>query len=364
MAVDGPESGNGNGGGHGHRHEDLSAVRAADTEPETIEIVVGEVEDVPDADAVPETEVEFDLDDEDLEDELTAAHLGGSDDVVVNDEDRIVEALRDLARLAAVAWTRTAAWGFGAGLRAGARLARATVDPTAAAELAQGVSSGMRGYAREFLGISDLEDRLDALTPVGDRFAGPRGGELNRGEHREPRISPEVALRAQGAELLRQSADVSSDDRLHPAFGRILGELAPDEGRILRLLAQEGPQPVVDVRAANLIGVGSQLVAQNLNMVDMQAGTRHSERVPAYLINLQRLGLASFADEPLDDAITYQVLEAQPHVLAAIQATSRAKTVQRSLRLTPFGSEFCEAVFSPPAVQELPSGDASASDDQ
>jgi hypothetical protein len=223
----------------------------------------------------------------------------------------------------------------------------------------------MRSYAREFLGVAELEDRLDALTPVGDRFAGRRSGELGRGEHREHRVSPEVALRAQGAELLRQSADVSVDDRLHPAFGRILGELAPDEGRILRLLAQDGPQPVVDVRAANLIGVGTQLVTQNLNMVDMQAGCRHAERVPAYLVNLQRLGLASFSEEPLEDAITYQVLEAQPHVLHSIQATSRAKTVHRSLRLTPFGTEFCEACFAPEPgpPQELPSGEAPASDD-
>jgi hypothetical protein len=329
--VDGPRASNGNGSGPGPE-----AIK-----PDTVEVVVGEVED-PLGEDFDGDNLEAELD----EDELTAGDFGGSDEVVVSYEDRIVEALPDLARLAAVAWTRTAAWGFGAGLRVGARLARAGVDPQAAADLAQGVGSGMRSYAREFLGISDLEDRLHALTPVGDRFAGPHAGELHRGEQREPRVSPEVALRAQGAELLRQSADVSSDDHLHPAFGRILGELAPDEGRVLRLLTQEGPQPVVDVRAANLIGVGSQLVAQNLNMVDMQAGTRHAERVPAYLINLQRLGLVSFADEPLDDAITYQVLEAQPHVLAAIQATSRAKTVQRSLRLTPFGSEFCEACFA------------------
>lgn len=283
------------------------------------------------------------------------------DTVVVTYEDRIIEALPELARLAAIAWTRGAAWGMGAGLRAGARLARASVDPQAAAEIAHDVGTGMRGYAREFLGITELEERIDALTPAGDRFAGPRGRELTRGEHA---ASPEVQLRAQGAELLRQSADVTVDDRLHPAFGRILGELAPDEGRILRLLAQEGSQPVVDVRAANLIGVGSQLVAPNLNMVDMQAGCRHPGRVPAYLGNLQRLGLASFSDEPLDDAIAYQVLEAQPHVLKSIQATSRAKTVHRSLRLTPFGTEFCEACFAPePGPEEDLPGDVSPGPD-
>ncbi len=149
-------------------------------------------------------------------------------------------------------------------------------------------------------------------------------------------------LRAQGAELLRQAADVWYEDGAHPAYARILGELAPDEARILRLLAVEGPQPSVDVRASNLIGVGSQLIAPGLNMIGPQAGVRHHDRVPAYLNNLHRLGLIWFSHEPLEDPLAYQVLEAQPEVLDAIKETTRAKTIKRSIRLTPFGSDFCD----------------------
>jgi hypothetical protein len=173
--------------------------------------------------------------------------------------------------------------------------------------------------------------------------AAARARRSRRGDRdQEPDPASEDALRAQGAELLRQSADVRVDDRLHPAYLRILQELAPDEGRILRLLAVEGPQPVVDVRTASLIGVGSQLVAQGLNMVGPEAGCRHVDRVPVYLSNLQRLGVVSFSDQPLDDPIRYQVLEAQPDVLAAIKDATRAKTIQRTLRLTPFGKDFCD----------------------
>ncbi len=251
-----------------------------------------------------------------------------------------------------MAWTRSAVWGMRVSVRATRRLARAAVDPQAAVEMAQGVRAGMRSYAREFLGISDLETRVEQLSPPGDRFRAGSNSTLNRGESEDGQVSPETALRAQGAELLRQSADVATDDRLHPAFGRILGEIAPDEGRVLRLLGAEGPQPVVDVRAANLIGVGSQLIAQNLNMVDMQAGVRHTERMTAYLGNLQRLGLICWSDEPLEDAITYQVLEAQPHVFDTIKNASRAKSAHRSLRLTDFGQEFCDSVF-PHELEEV-----------
>jgi hypothetical protein len=135
---------------------------------------------------------------------------------------------------------------------------------------------------------------------------------------------------------------VTADQRTHPAYARILAELAPDEGRILRMLATEGPQPTVDVRALNLIGVGSQLVKENLNMIGAEAGCRYVERVPEYLINLQRLGLVEFADEALGDPTRYQVLEAQPDVLHAIKSATRAKTDHRSLRLTAFGQTFCD----------------------
>ena len=106
------------------------------------------------------------------------------------------------------------------------------------------------------------------------------------------------SLRERGAELLRRSADVRFAEDAHPAYERILGELAPDEGRILRLLALEGPQPAVDVRSGWLPQVASQLVAPGLSMIGSEAGCRHNDRVPAYLNNLNRLGLIWFSREP------------------------------------------------------------------
>ena len=69
------------------------------------------------------------------------------------------------------------------------------------------------------------------------------------------------------AAAARRRATSTPTTTTHPAYARILTELAPDEGRILRLLATEGSQPSVDVRATSLIGVGSQLVGAGLNMI-------------------------------------------------------------------------------------------------
>jgi hypothetical protein len=248
-------------------------------------------------------------------------------------EQTVVDALPAIARVAVQAWFRTAVWSLETSMRYGIRVARAATDPGSATQLAEDISSGLRSYAREFLGISDLDDRIKQLGP-GTGLERPGAGER-----------PELALQAQGAELLRQAADVNHEDGAHPAYARILTELAPDEGRILRMLTVDGPQPTVDVRAANLIGVGSQLIAPGLNMIGPQAGVRHHDRVPAYLNNLHRLGLIWLSSEALGDPIRYQVLEAQPEVLKAIKETTRAKTDQRSIRLTPFGQDFCETCF-------------------
>jgi hypothetical protein len=249
----------------------------------------------------------------------------------------LVQALPGLARIATGAWLRTAVWGIETSLK----VARLLLSPEDAARMIDDVGSGLRNYARELLGIQDLDNRVRQLMP------GP-ASRMRAAARAEP--GTERSLRAQGAELLRTSADVSAEDGAHPAYARILAELAPDEGRILRLLAVGGPQPAIDVRSSNLVGVGSQLVAQGLNLIGTEAGCRHPERVPAYLNNLHRLGLIWFPKDPIDNPQRYQVLEAQPDAMEAIKRAGRAKTVHRSVALTAFGRDFCDVV--------LPSEDA------
>jgi len=51
----------------------------------------------------------------------------------------------------------------------------------------------------------------------------------------------------------------------------------------------------------------------------------------------------------------YQVLEAQPDVLAAVHTVKFAKVVRRSVHLTPFGDDFCRTcLLEPEAVEDLP----------
>ena len=214
-----------------------------------------------------------------------------------DEPDGVLEAAPGLARLAATAAWRTAEWSVGTTLR--------------------------------LFGLSVDDERTTRRSAPE-----PEGGPPERGASR-------ATLQARGAELLRRSANVDEDEDTHPAYERILDDLAPDEARILRFLATEGAQPSVDVRTARPFGVGSRLIAPGLTMIGAEAGCRNVDRIQAYLNNLYRLGLVWFSREPVEDPLQYQVLEAQPEVAEALSEAKRTKTVRRSIHLTPFGEDFC-----------------------
>lgn len=264
----------------------------------------------------------------------------------------VVRAAPGLARIYATMWWNTAEWTVSSSLRAGSRLLRGTTEGGSPVDLVQAAEEEVREYARRLLGRDDLDDAEEGGARTGpDRSAGPdTGGEATSSQ-----------LRERGAELLRRSADVHDTEDVHPAYARILEVLAPDEARILRLLATRGPQPSVDVRAG--LPLVSELVAPGRSMIGAEAGCRYPDRVHAYLNNLFRLGLIWFSREPVRERLRYQVLEAQPEVVEALRKGGRtARTVRRSILLTPFGKDFCELCLPLDtgefeALEEAPGGD-------
>jgi hypothetical protein len=246
-----------------------------------------------------------------------------------------VRAAVGVARIGAAAWWRTTIWTASASVRVSSRVMRAAASGEPPVELFRSGAREAREYARRVLGIVDPDQTLrNAATEIRGRPPAPENGANGS--------APIRTLRDRGAELLRQSADVNFEEDAHPAYARILEDLAPDEARILRLLVLEGPQPAVDVRSGpRALGVISELVAPGLSMIGAEAGCRFADRVPAYLNNLHRLGLVWFSRETLRDPHEYQVVEAQPDVLGAMKSVKMAKVVRRSIHLTPFGIDFC-----------------------
>jgi len=268
---------------------------------------------------------------------------------------QVVESLPGLARVAATAAINTTGWGLRTTARNWRRVGRAATNRDEAVALIREVGSVVGT-------VGDIARQVADGVPVGTALL--RAGEsLGAGAVSGPTSRPassdngrvvggqvtsvrSTSLRERGQELLEKSRDVWATDDRHPAFDRILDEMAPDEARILVMLLKNGPQASVDVRTGGPVGmVSSQLIAPGLNMVGARAGLRYLDQVPSYLNNLYRLGLIWFSREPLRDHLEYQVLEAQPDVLEAMHSVKFVKVVRRSIHLTPFGEEFVKSAL-------------------
>ncbi|MDQ2795790.1 MAG: DUF4393 domain-containing protein [Actinomycetota bacterium] len=237
----------------------------------------------------------------------------------------MLRAAPGLARVAAVSAFHIVSWSVGATLAGANYVARRAVEGEPATAILQDAANDLRNVAWRALGLQG--DLIPTATPLADRNS--------------VRPSTPEDLQRRGTDLLRRSNDVHVIEDTHPAYARILSEITPDEARILRFIYLEGPQPAIDIRTNRPLGIGSVLVAGGMSMVAEHAGLRNLDRIEQYLTNLSRLGLIDFSKEQVSNPTRYQVIEAQPKVVAALKTAGRSpKLVQRSIRLNSFGEEF------------------------
>jgi len=263
----------------------------------------------------------------------------------ISNEARLIRGVFRAAGVAAGTVMRGSQWAVGTTYEVTREITQAALDGESSAEIAERTGNALRSIARSALGVTEGSVReIVSYVPTSN---GPASSQqaLTVGPYLRSASTEE--LRRRGDALLARSADVYFTEDVHPAYDRILDELAPDEARILRLLLLSGPQPSVDVRTGGPLGmISSQLIAPGLNMIGARAGCRYVERVPQYLNNLFRLGMIWFSSETLRDPLPYQVVEAQPEVLAAMKSVRFAKIIRRSIHLTPFGEDFCRVALN------------------
>ncbi|MEV4423720.1 DUF4393 domain-containing protein, partial [Patulibacter sp. NPDC049589] len=268
-----------------------------------------------------------------------------------------------MARIATRGGIQAASWGARTSFRTGVGITKRLPFGDVALKAAEEAADQVRRSARQLLGVDEVERRVMRLVPERVSEASRAwsaehpAGHHGHGHEPVPELAPGEVLQRRGAGLLAQAADVTFEEATHPAYGRILDELTPDEARILRLMATKGAQPAVDVRTGRPLRIGSEMIAAGLTIIGAEAGCRYVERVPSYLNNLFRLGLIWFSHEELHDLRGYQVLEAQPEVGDAMKRAGRAaRVVRRSIALTPFGEDFCR-VCLPLGEQRRITGD-------
>lgn len=237
----------------------------------------------------------------------------------------IIKAAPGVAKVAVTSSVRLAGWTANASLAGAGYVVRRAVAGQPATAIMQDAANDLRGLAWRALGL------------IGPPAVGPASS-------RPARAASSEELRRRGTDLMRRSNDVHFVEDAHPAFARILSEITPDEARILRFLYVDGPQPAIDIRTSRPFGIGSELVADGLNMIAEHAGCRNVDRIHPYLTNLSRLGLVEFSKEQVGNPQRYQVVEAQPKVTEAMKRAGRMpKAVHRSIFLSEFGKDFCRS---------------------
>jgi hypothetical protein len=259
----------------------------------------------------------------------------------ISNEARLIRGAFRAAGLAVGTAMRSGQWAVGTTYEVTKQISQAALDADSSAEIVDRAGAALQSVARNILGVTEGSVREIVSYVPSSNGSGTQqalGGYVRSGT--------EDDLRHRGDALLARSADVYFTEDVHPAYDRILDQIAPDEARILRFMAINGPQPSVDVRTNRPLGIGSELVAGDLTSVPEQSGVRYTDRARLYLINLNRLGLLTTSDDPVVLS-RYMVLEVQPIVESALKQAGRVpKVVRKSLRLTEFGEDFCRTCFT------------------
>lgn len=155
-------------------------------------------------------------------------------------------------------------------------------------------------------------------------------------------------LRTAMSELLDRSSEANDAQSREYLFGTIVSQLVPDEARILAALGGGRAFAAVDVVSKQVGRASTRTVLTNASTLGAAAGVSLPHSVGTYLSRLDGYGLLDFGlpDDDLDPQ--FDTLVDDPAVLAAragIDAGKQgsAKTVRKSVRLSPLGAEFWAA---------------------
>jgi hypothetical protein len=186
--------------------------------------------------------------------------------------------------------------------------------------------------------MRELKHRLELISPGEGAAALAAAPDRDR---------PVPALPERMQLLLRRSMDQTPSDSQRSLFEHVLGELVPDEARILAALADGSRYALIDVAAAGRRGT-TRPVLQNASSVGRAAGVAVPALVPTYVTHLLALGLAETDREHPGLEDEYEILLTETDVQSARDEGARAgrrsaRIVRRTLRISALGREFWAA---------------------
>jgi hypothetical protein len=192
---------------------------------------------------------------------------------------------------------------FGGGLGAMALMAAGPLRQLP--DVAARVPGTLRDLGERMTAIPGARRRAPALAFAAQALAGS--------------VRSGATLRERYLNLLAAAMDDSTAARVHPAFLAILRQLTADEARIISMFQHDGPYPLVTVVARYRFGGPLSTELRHFSLLATEAGCEHPERLPLYIDNLCRLGLAEVRPVRVaDDTRMFRALENHPTVKTTV----------------------------------------------
>lgn len=206
--------------------------------------------------------------------------------------------------------------------------------------------------------LSELKSRMDGI----EAGMKPQQGFVVVGAMVESRGGRARSLPQRMARLLEQAEAQSREEAYESLFHQFIGELVPDEARILGALSDGATFPLVHA-TESFMGRSSRILVENFTTVGKPAMVKLLEQVPAYVAHLRSLGLVDTAGEDKSQDLKYQILENDLAVRQTIEAVtgtkgSPVKFQRRTLRITELGRQFWLACQPDTPTGEVIDGDA------
>jgi len=197
------------------------------------------------------------------------------------------------------------------------------------------------GLVQKLPGGQVINDRLvDAEEFLVDQIADRVGADPQR-------LLPaplSVQLQRRMDDLLTQAEDQNLDKAKLSLFESILGQLTPDEVRIIGALSDGNGHAMIHVAAGAPVGPVLRRELANVSNVGRAAGVMWEDMTSYYIQRLRNLGVCETAPEDSELDIKYEVLQGDKRVRETAKRIDKefgltARYQRRMLVLSPLGME-------------------------
>lgn len=150
------------------------------------------------------------------------------------------------------------------------------------------------------------------------------------------------------ANLLATSMDKATAYRAHPGFVDMIKNMSPDEARIMRYLAFNGDQAVINIKQIVNEQGHFRTTHRHVSLLGVKAQCAYPPLAANYLDNLVRLGLIEIPDRFLTREEIYKEIEEHPQIKAITDSIakiegSKVEIEKQKIELTDLGKQFVRA---------------------